>query len=579
MAYDGSVLRAVIFDLKEKLIGSRIEKIYQISDYDLVINVRKGSEKYKLFISASNNAPRVYLTEKSFTNPQNPPAFCMLLRKHLEGFRIENIEQYKMDRIFKIDVSSKNDLSDFLMKSLCIEIMGKHSNIILIETESKKIYDSIKRVPHSMSRVRQILPALTYALEPISTALDPLSKDSFNRGLKVFNPNKSIRNNLISTFTGFSKLSASEICYGAFIDEDRSFSSLTKKDIESLEHSFNLMVKLFKDNNFSPIIIYKEEEVFDFFSLNLQMIKNGDKKTFSNICRMLEYFYSTRENNQIIKDKGFSIRKIIKNNIEKEKRKLAKQSDELNEALDRDIYKVYGDLISSNFFKINSGSGKVRLENFYDNMKEIEIPLDKKLSAHENAARYYKKFSKLKNAETKLKSEIKKTKSAIEYLENQALNMDLSENENDIEEIKQELFEMGYIKRYQKFKNKKPKLKTLEYTLSNGDKIYCGKNNKQNEYLTFKLANREDLWFHVKDAAGSHVILKSDKDEFSKESIEKAAYLAALHSSFKDSNNIAVDYCKKKFVKRHPSKIPGLVIYTDFNTLNVKKKDIKLDEF
>ncbi len=578
MAFDGSVLKCIIDDLKDKLIGARIDKIYQINDFDIIMNLRNNSNKYKLLISASNNAPRVYLTEESFNNPQNPPAFCMLLRKHLEGFRIQNIEQYKMDRIMRIDILSRNELSDAVMKSLFVEIMGKHSNIVLTDAEELKIYDSIKRVNSSMSRVRQILPSLVYEVNSISTSENPLPEKSFSNNIDKLNPAKSIKNNLISTFTGLSKLSVREICLRSMLDEDRIYNTLNEDEILRLKNAFNEVMSIFRKGNFQPVLIYKDNSLKDFYSIDLGYIDDKDKKYFADMSEMLEYFYSTRENNQLVKDKSSNIKKIIKHNIDKEIKKLNKQSDELNEALDRDIYKTYADLISSNYYRIDKNVSSVELENFYDNMNIISVPLDKKLSAHENADRYYKKYSKLKTAEKILQTEIEKTKANIEYLKTQQLNVELSDNEDDIDEIKQELFEMGYIKRYAAKKNKKPRLNFLKYTTLTGDVILCGKNNKQNDYLTLKYANKEDLWFHVKDAAGSHVILRNDNSEFSEQSIEIAATIAAINSSLKNSDNIAVDYCRRKFVKRHSSKIPGLVIYTNFETLNIKNKDIDLDK-
>ncbi len=578
MAFDGSVLKCIVDDLKNKLTGARIDKIYQINDFDIIMNLRNGSNKYKLLLSASSNAPRVYLTEESFNNPQSPPAFCMLLRKYLEGFRIENIEQYKMDRIMKIDVLSRNEFSDPLLKSLFIEIMGKHSNIILTDAQNHKIYDSIKRVNSSMSRVRQILPALVYEVDSISKAENPLIQKSFFDNKDKLNPSKNIKNNLIANFTGLSKLSIREICFRAMLDEDRIYNTLSDEELMRLQNSFDEVMSLFREGKFQPILIYKDNKLKDFYSIDLGYIDDKDKKYFDNMSEMLEYFYSTKENNQLVMDKSSSIKKVIKHNIDKETKKLNKQADELNEALDRDIYKTYADLISSNYYKIDKNVSSIELENFYDNMNIISVPLDEKLSAHENADRYYKKYSKLKNAEKILKKEIEKTKTNIEYLQNQQLNVELSDNEDDIDEIKQELFEMGYIKRYTAKKNKKPKLNFLKYTTPDKDIILCGKNNKQNDYLTLKYANKEDLWFHVKEAAGSHVILKNDNFEFSEQSIEIAATIAAINSSVKNSDNIAVDYCKRKFVKRHPSKIPGLVTYTNFETINIKNNNIDLNK-
>lgn len=575
MSYDGSVLRALVMELKEKIIGGRIDKIYQINSSDIVLKIRNNRKKYKLLISTSNNSPKIYLTEEEFNNPSNPPAFCMLLRKHLEGFKILDIDQYKMDRILRIDVLSKNELADEVEKSLFVEIMGKHSNIILTDKLSLKIFDSIKRVNTSMSRVRQILPGMTYNIESISNSHDPLVDNSFENCLDNFDGNKSIKKNLMKNYTGISPLIGREISYIASIDENRPLISFNDEELKSFKEAYYKVINKFKNNDFVPTIILDSDKIIDFSSIDLNMYPKNEKRFFNSISTLLEYYYTKKENNQIIQDKSSYLSKVVKNNLDKEVKKLNKLKEDLENAKNREKYKIYGDLISSNFYNIESGIDEIELENFYDNMNKIIIPLDRKISAYENANKYYKKYSKLKTAAKVLQIEIKKTKSNIDYLKNQLLNIELSQEENDFAEIREELEEENYIKKNKNKNNKKnPPMKFLEYTLENGDKIYCGKNNKQNEYLTFKLANREDLWFHVKDASGSHVILKNENNNFNDISIEKAAKLAALNSSLKNSDNILVDFTHKKFVKRHPSKRPGLVTYTDFNTINVKINDM-----
>ncbi|SHG92104.1 Predicted component of the ribosome quality control (RQC) complex, YloA/Tae2 family, contains fibronectin-binding (FbpA) and DUF814 domains [Anaerosphaera aminiphila DSM 21120] len=575
MAYDGTVLKSVIEELNSNLTGARVEKIYQPSKEEIVLNLRNYTGKYKLLLSATSNNPRVYLTNQTFENPKSPPTFCMLLRKHLENSRVLSFEQYKMDRILKINFLSKNELGDDLQKSLIVEIMGKHSNIILIESDTKKIYDSIKRVNSFISRVREILPGLIYDESLISTKENPLCFETLDKSFKSFEINKSIKNNLVNTFTGISPLIARETAYRANLDEDRAISSLDEDSLGKLYDAFKSIVSSLNANEFKPTAIIDNENIIDFSSIDLMMYPNSEKKFFSSISELLDEFYIKREKSQNLNEKSSSIKKVVKNHLDRAKNKLSKQSQELEDAFDRDKYKIYADLISSNYYKIDKGIDNISLENFYNEMEPLNIPLDEKLSAQENANKYYKKYSKLKTAVNKLNIEIENNKNTIKYLNSVLLNIELSETSADLEEIREELVEMGYIKKnYKQKKNKVQKIKSLEYNSTDSFKIYAGKNNRQNEELTLKFANKNDMWFHVKDAPGSHVILKEDGREFTEKSIEEAATIAAYNSSLKNSDNIIVDYTLKKNVKRHPSKIPGLVSYVNYNSIIISSKNL-----
>ncbi|EFI42340.1 NFACT family protein [Peptoniphilus sp. oral taxon 386] len=579
MSYDGSTLRAIVYELNEKISNTRIEKIYQPSNEELIFNLRNSNGKYKLLINAGSNAPRVYLTDEIKENPTNPPAFCMLLRKHLEGFKILNFSQYKMDRILRINILSKNELGDELEKSLFVEIMGKHSNIILTRSNDLKIYDSIKRVNSLMSSIREILPSTTYSIEPISNKIDPISKNSLYDSIEFFDENKSIKNNLIKTYTGLSPTIVREIAYRANIDENRMFFDLSPNEKEKLIQSYDEIIRDLKNHNYYPIIIKSDNNLIDFSCIDLKMYPEKEKQNYNSISEAVKLFYSEKSITQLINDKSYTLKKLVKNYTDREIKKLEKQSQELNEAIDREKYKIYADLISANSYKIEKGANFVILENFYENMNLIKIPLDEKLSATSNANKYYKKYSKLKNAAIILEKEIEKTNTNIEYLKSILLNIRLSENSSDIDEIREELIEMGFIKKINTKKKKiSSKMNFLEYKSSEGYTIICGKNNKQNEYISLKLAGKDDLWFHVKNAPGSHVILKNNGNDFSQKSIEEAAQIAALNSSLLNSDNIEVDYTKRINIKRHPSKILGLISYTNYNTINIKKKDLNIND-
>lgn len=569
MSLDGTVVKNLVYEINNRVIDGRIDKIYQ-NNNDLLINIRAKGQRERLFISISGS-PRMYFSDEIFDSPQNPPAFCMLLRKHLENNQILDISQYKMDRIIKILVKSRDELGEYSKKALIIELMGKHSNVILIDDDSKKIIDSLKRINFNLSSVREILPGLTYNPEDISEGLDPCQVDSISDLIKNSKENLNIKSFFLKNFTGISPQMCSEIEYRSNIDFKRNLSSLSEAEIIELDKIFSEIFEIVKDNDFSPIKIYREDLFKDFYSIDLESLNDKEKIKVDSISSLLEEFYNSKFLRDSLGSKSKELKKIVKKNIEKLNRKLSNQANELNVALNREKFKVYADLISSNFYKIEKGADSVTVENFYDEMKEIKIPLDPTLDGPSNAAKYYKKYSKLKNAASFLTEQIEIGKSEISYLESILLNIDFAERPDEIDELYEEMEKEGYLKKKKK-NNKKKKDSDENYITvktEDGFDIYIGKNNRQNDYLTHKKAKKNDLWFHVKDAPGSHVILKNDNRHFTNNSLLTAAKLAAKYSSLSKSQNIPVDYTFKMYVKRHPAKKPGLVTYTNYKTINI----------
>ncbi|MFR7759696.1 MAG: NFACT family protein [Peptoniphilus grossensis] len=569
MSLDGTVVKNLVYEINNRVIDGRIDKIYQ-NNNDLLINIRARGQRERLFISISGS-PRMYFSDEIFDSPQNPPAFCMLLRKHLENNQILKVSQYKMDRIIKILVKSRDELGEYSKKALIIELMGKHSNVILIDDDSKKIIDSLKRINFNLSSVREILPGLTYNPEDISEGLDPCQVDSISDLIKDSRENLNIKSFFLKNFTGISPQMCSEIEYRSNIDFKRNLSSLSEPEIIELDKIFSKIFKIVRENSFSPIKIYREDLFKDFYSLDLESLNDKEKIKVESISSLLEEFYNSKFLRDSLGSKSKELKKLVKKNIEKLNRKLSNQANELNVALNREKFKVYADLISSNFYKIEKGADSVTVENFYDEMKEIEIPLDPTLGGPSNAAKYYKKYSKLKNAASFLTEQIEIGKSEISYLESILLNIDFAERPDEIDELYEELEKEGYLKKKNK-NNKKKKDSDENYITvktEDGFDIYIGKNNRQNDYLTHKKAKKNDLWFHVKNAPGSHVILKNDNRDFTNNSLLTAAKLAAKYSSLSKSQNIPVDYTFKMYVKRHPAKKPGLVTYTNYKTINI----------
>lgn len=569
MSLDGTVVKNLVYEINNRVIDGRIDKIYQ-NNNDLLINIRAKGQRERLFISISGS-PRMYFSDEIFDSPQNPPAFCMLLRKHLENNQILEVSQYKMDRIIKILVKSRDELGEYSKKALIIELMGKHSNVILIDDDSKKIIDSLKRINFNLSSVREILPGLTYNPEDISEGLDPCQVDSISDLIKDSRENLNIKSFFLKNFTGISPQMCNEIEYMSNIDFKRNLSALTEPEIIELDKIFSKIFKIVRENNFSPIKIYREDLFKDFYSLDLESLNDKEKIKVESISSLLEEFYNSKFLRDSLGSKSKELKKLVKKNIEKLNRKLSNQANELNVALNREKFKVYADLISSNFYKIEKGADSVTVENFYDEMKEMIIPLDPTLDGPSNAAKYYKKYSKLKNAASFLTEQIEIGKSEISYLESILLNIDFAERPDEIDELYEELEKEGYLKKKKK-NNKKKKDSDENYITvktEDGFDIYVGKNNRQNDYLTHKKAKKNDLWFHVKDAPGSHVILKNDNRDFTNNSLLTAAKLAAKYSSLSKSQNIQVDYTFKMYVKRHPAKKPGLVTYTNYKTINI----------
>lgn len=578
MSFDGIVTRAVVDELKSALVGGRIDKVYQQEKDEIQIQIYNKGKNHRLLISASSNNPRIYLTQYSKKNPESPPVFCMFLRKHLIGGIILNVEQYLMDRIVVIDLSSLDELGLPIEKRLLVEIMGKHSNIILINKENGKILDSIKRVHEDMSRIRQILPAIKYQYPPSQDKRNPLETDreEFFNLLSKDKAGIQIYKFIYFNYMGLSPLVSKEICFRANIDIDRSLGSLNDEEKEELYVAFSGIVKDLKNNNYKPLSVYdKEETMVAFYSLDLEMYNSYDKKYEDSISRVLDNYYRKKDIEDRIRQKSQAIRKAIQARLERTKNKLAKQKEELLDSQSREKYKIYADLISANIYRIPKGADQVELENFYDeNMTILTVPLDPKLTAAQNAQRYYKRFSKLKTAEKLLLDQIPETEEEVLYFENILFSLENVEEIQELDEIREELIKEGYIKdtsrSRKKRKDQEAPSKPYHYISSDGFSILVGKNNRQNEQLTLRTARKEDIWLHVKDMPGSHVIIRRENKEVPESTLMEAAVLAAYYSKGKNSSLVDVDYTEKKNVRKPNKAKPGMVIYENYNTITVK---------
>ena len=503
MAFDGLFTSKMVEELK-LLEQGRINKIYQSSKYDYIFTIRANYQNYNLLISSNPEASRIQITKKSYENMQTPPMFCMLLRKHLDGGIIKSINQYKTDRVITISIDSVNELGFMSTKYLIVEVMGRHSNIILTDNDFK-IIDSIKRISPFENINRTIIPTSIYQY-PSDNKLNTLELDSYNKSN-------------LSNYQGLSKLVINHL--------NNSNSSL-----ESIINSYN------------PCIIESNKKIFYFTDLSYYI---GNRIHFKTLSDLLDYFYYDECLKERIKQQTSNINGFIKKEIEKYENKINKLTLELNNAHECEIFKIKGELIMANLYKIKSGSTKINVLNYYDNTY-IDISLDPLLDPVKNSNRYYTKYRKMKNSIVHLEEQIKIATDELEYFYLLKSQLEIS-SINDALEIKDELILNGYLKEDKK-KQKKKKVSILTYKIDD-NYIYVGKNNIQNDYLTNKFANPNDLWFHVKDAPGSHVVLRGEVCE---KTIRACAMVASFYSKYRNSSSVAVDYTLVKNVK----KIPGM---------------------
>lgn len=570
MALDGAFLYAVKNELSS-LVGGRIDKVYQPSRDEIIIAIRsEGSTKKVLFSSGANSA-RVHITETSPENPKTPPMFCMLMRKHLGGGKLISIRQDGLERILYFDFECMNEIGDMVKVTVAIEIMGRCSNIILISGEGR-IIDAIRRVDAEMSRERMILPGMTYILPPKPEKISFLYSEKEEIREKIFSlHNNDLSKCLVSTFEGISPLFARE-CVDRASGKDMTLEDLDEATFDKLcDYIFSEREKLLSGNCDFTVLTDENNNLKDFCFTDIKQYGNlMTSKTFSTAGETLDKFYSERDNSNRLKQRSSDMIKFLSNTSERISRKLALQREELRECDLKDDLKLKGDLINANIWRLEKGQKKAVLENYYDDNKEIEIPLDERLSPAQNAQKYYSEYRKSVNAEIKLTELIEKGEKELIYIDSVLDSLMRSTTENEVLLLRQELAEQGYL-RLKGGKQKPPKeLPPMEFVSSDGFKILVGRNNKQNDKLTLKTAEKTDIWLHTKDIPGSHVIICAEGNEVPENTITEAAVLAAYHSKGKNSAQVPVDYVEVRFVKKPAGAKPGMVIFTNNRTLYIR---------
>ncbi|WP_367565859.1 NFACT family protein [Lacrimispora sp.] len=562
MALDGIVMANLTAEMKDRLEGGKIAKIAQPEKDELLFTIKNQKNTWRLLISASASLPLIYFTEANKPSPMTAPNFCMLLRKHIGNGRIMRVSQPGLERILCMEVEHLDELGDRRTKKLIVEIMGKHSNIIFCNEEDM-ILDSIKHISAQVSSVREVLPGRTYFIPQTMDKKDPLTITQEEFIDVIGHTASPLQKALYMKLTGISPIMSHELCHLASIDGDHSANEMTELELVHLYRMFSLMMEDVRQGQFSPNIVYRQEEPVEFSSLPLTCYQ-GDgyrAEAFDSVSSLLENYYASKNTITRIRQKSADLRRIVQTALERNYKKYDLQEKQLKDTEKKDKYKIYGELLNTYGYELEGGEKKLTCLNYYTN-EDITIPLDDQLSAKENAQKYFDKYNKLKRTFEAVTDQIAETRREIDHLESVSTALDIALIEDDLVQIKEELMEYGYIK-HRRAGDKKPKItsKPFHYVSSDGFHIYVGKNNYQNEELTFKVATGNDWWFHAKGTPGSHVILKTEGKELPDRAYEEAGALAAYYSKGRGNDKVEIDYIQKKHIKKVAGSAPGFVIY------------------
>lgn len=579
MAFDGVTIAALVKECKDLLTGARIYKIAQPEADELQLTLKTKTGQHYLLLSASASLPLIYLTGRTKQSPMTAPNFCMLLRKHIQNGRIVSITQPGLERIMQIDIEHLNELGDLCKKKLIVEVMGKHSNIIFC-SEEDVIIDSIKHISGMVSSVREVLPGKTYFIPKTEDKADPaafmensLSESDRKKQFHdlVFQKPTPLYKALYSSFTGFSPILAQELCFLAGLDPDRSALSYRQEssaartevsgaDFELLYGQFAVLMKEVTTGCFSPVIYYDGKSPVEFSSLPMKLYRDAVSKSFSSISELLETYYAEKNAQTRIRQRSADLRKIVQTILERTVKKYDLQCRQIKDTEKREKYKLYGELLHTYGYDAEPGAKSLEALNYYTN-ETIAIPLDPTLTAAQNAKKYFEKYGKLKRTYETLSELTVQVKEEIDHLESITASLDIAEQESDLVEIKEELIAAGYIRRKGGAKKEKITSKPFHYISSDGFHMYVGKNNFQNDELTFKFAVGNDWWFHAKGQPGSHVIVRTEGAELPDATFEEAARLAAHYSKGRGQEKVEIDYTEKKNVKKPGGAKPGFVVY------------------
>lgn len=588
MALDGALLRQIKHELEGCLIGSRVDKIHQFSREEMVFVLRlrepaaDGARSAKLYLSAGADSPRLHLTSSSFENPKSPPMFCMLMRKHLGSAKLLEIRQVGLDRILHLIFETRNEMGDLIELTVAIEIMGRHSNIILID-ENGRVIDSIKRIDDTMSSVRPILPGVRYTLPPAQDKLDLITStpEQIEQRL-IEGKDTPLSKALLAAVQGVSPIVCREVANYVFVGDDRVISEMTPDHFDRLRFFLSRVILMARDYTGTPTsVIDSRKKPMDFSFLDIHQYGGSMfTRTYDSYSQLLDDFYTQRDNIQRMRHRSSDLLKVLANTADRIARKLSLQQKELADCSDRETWKIYGDLISANLYSIQKGDRTARLINFYDEeQSEVVIPLDPRKTPVQNAQKYYGEYRKADTAEKKLRELIEEGQQEAVYIDSVFDALTRAQTNDELTAIRAELAEQGYLRKKGSAakKGKEPKLAPKRYRSDDGFTILVGRNNVQNDQLTLKEARGRDYWFHTKNIPGSHTIVVSDGQEVPDSTLHQAAILAAVNSKAAESSQVPVDYTLIKNVKKPRGAKPGMVIYVSYQTAYVTP-DLELEK-
>ncbi|MBO6164197.1 MAG: NFACT family protein [Lachnospiraceae bacterium] len=564
MAFDGITIANLTRDLARDLTGGRISRIAQPEPDELLLTIKTGREQRRLLMSASASLPLLYFTSKNKTAPATAPNFCMLLRKHIGNGRILSVTQPGLERIVRFEIEHLNEMGDLCRKFLIIELMGKYSNIIFTDTEDK-IIDSIKHISANVSSVREVLPGRPYFIPDTVHKKDPMTVTEEVFLAEVCGQPQSVGKALSQSLTGISPMMGQEIAERAGADGDRPMQALSEAEKLHLFHTFSLLREDIREGRFSPRVIYRGEEPVEFSALPLTIYADCLQVEFPDISQVLETYYAEKSVLTRVRQRSADLRRIVQTTLERDMKKYDLQRRQMKDTEKREKYRIRGELIQTYGYSVEPGASSMTAENYYDEGKEITIPLDPMLTAQENAVKCFERYNKLKRTHEALTGLLAETAAEIDHLRSLQLALSIAGGEEDLAQIKAEMQEAGYIrKRFTRGAGKKaktPASKPLHYVSPDGFHLYVGKNNLQNEELTFRFATGGDWWFHAKGIPGSHVIIKGDGRDLPDVLFEQAGALAAYYSSERQAEKVEIDYIQRKHVKKPAGTKPGYVIY------------------
>ena len=588
MALDGIVISNIVAELNSTILNSKISKIAEPEADELLLTLKGPNGSFRLSMSASASLPFIYLTSTNKVSPLTAPTFCMVLRKHIANGRITKIYQPGMERIINFEIEHLNEMGDLCHKVLIIELMGKYSNIIFTDSDGT-IIDSAKRIPASVSSVREVLPGRAYTIPATQEdKYNPLTVDSKQFVDIISAKPLTVSKAIYSSFSGISPLVANELAHRAGLDADSPVAAYSHDELLHLGSNFTWMMEDIKNNRFTPNIVRDGNEPKEFSSIELTQYSDLTVTKYETISEVLELYYSERNAYTRIRQKSADLRKHVNTLLERNQKKYSLQMKQLKDSEKREKYKVYGELINAFGYGLTPDDKFLEAANYYDDNKIIKIPIDNTKTPAQNAQKYFDKYGKLKRTYEALSALTKEVKEEIDHLESIQTALDIAEKEEDLTQIKEEqidhlesiqnsldialsaddlvqikdeLIEYGFIKKGKGSKKQKVKSKPFHYISSDGFDMYVGKNNYQNDELTFKLATGNDWWFHAKGMPGSHVIVKAENKELPDSTFEEAGKLAGYYSKGKNADKVEIDYLQKKNVKKPNGAAAGFVVY------------------